>query len=309
MDTNEKIVQSITNAVMQELEKKNAAAPSAVAQSTKTSLQITFSQSGNPLIPVGISNRHLHITHEHLDILFGRDYQLTLRNNLSQRGEFAANETVTIVGRNGKFLSNVRILGPIRPYTQVEISKTDGYAIGILPPIRESGDINNTTSVTIIGPAGSTTLPNGLIRANRHIHLDPDSAAKLGVKDKQIVKVRSTSQKPTIFESVMIRIKDTFVPEIHLDTDDANAADLSNGDTVELLLKEEITYPNPTAITNERKKIIPAEKSKHTIITQKDIYIAKMNGIKEVIVPNDAIVTDIAHEYARREGIKITLQP
>jgi len=187
-------------------------------------------------IPVGISNRHLHLDEKTLFKLFGEGYQLTVRNPLSQPGQFAANETVTVIGPKLRALQNVRILGPIRKQTQVEISKTDGIQIGIVPPVVASGNLEGTPGAILIGPKGAVNLPFGLIRANRHIHMSNDDAKKYGIKDGQIVKVKTSGEKLTLFEKCQVRVDENFVTELHLDTDDGNAADLVCGDEVEIIL-------------------------------------------------------------------------
>ncbi|BAU27999.1 acetate kinase [Aneurinibacillus soli] len=185
-------------------------------------------------VPVGISNRHVHLSREHLDILFGEGYQLTKTKDLKQTGQFAAEETVNIKGPKGK-IHHVRILGPERKQTQVEISKTDGYVLGVNPPIRDSGDLVETPGVTIIGPKGEVTLQEGLILAARHIHMDETDAAKIGVKDKELVSVRVDGERSLILENVLCRVNKNFVLEFHVDTDEGNASGVKNGDFVEII--------------------------------------------------------------------------
>ena len=179
-------------------------------------------------VPAGVSNRHLHVSRQDLDILFGQDYDLAPKKELSQTGQYAAEETVTLATKKG-CIQNVRILGPVRPETQIEISRTDAFALGIKPPVRESGVIAQSASVTVIGPAGSVTVPYGVIVAQRHIHMSEEDAVKFGVKDKDIVKVRSAGERAVTFENVVVRVRADFVPDMHLDTDEANAAGIGNG--------------------------------------------------------------------------------
>jgi putative phosphotransacetylase len=186
-------------------------------------------------IPVGISARHLHVTREHLDILFGKGYQLTVKKDLSQPGQFACEEQVDLVTEKGSF-KKVRILGPERKQTQVEIALTDSLKLGIKPPVRDSGDVKGSPGLTIVGPKGEVKLAEGVIAACRHIHMTPADAAEYGVKDKDIVKVAcGGSERGLIFDKVLIRVNDNFKLECHLDTDEGNAAKASTGDTVEIV--------------------------------------------------------------------------
>lgn len=185
-------------------------------------------------IMVGISNRHVHLTKESVNILFGKDYELTKRNDLTQKGEFASNECVTIKTVKGE-LNNIRVLGPVREYNQVEISKTDSYKLGINPPVRNSGDILGSEVVTIVGPKGMVTSACCII-ANRHIHINELDALELNLKNDDIVRVKVNSIKGGILDDVHIKIKKDASFELHLDTDDGNAFMLKQKDIVEILL-------------------------------------------------------------------------
>lgn len=178
-------------------------------------------------IPVGISVRHIHIRPEDLAVLYGPGAQLTKARDLAQPGEFAAQETLTLIGPRMRSLENVRILGPTRPQTQVEISRTDAIILGIDPPVRRSGEIAGSPGLTLVGPHGVLMLKEGVIRANRHIHLHEADAARLGVKQDEEVDVEAGGDKALIFRHVQIRIGAKFVLQMHLDTDDANAAGIS----------------------------------------------------------------------------------
>ncbi|EGL83176.1 Propanediol utilization protein [Caldalkalibacillus thermarum TA2.A1] len=186
-------------------------------------------------IPVGISNRHVHLSPEHLEQLFGKGYELTELKPLSQPGQFAAQETVTLVGPKGE-IPKVRILGPARGHTQVEISKTDSYKLGVNPPVRDSGDIEGTPGIKIIGPKGEVELDKGVIIASRHIHFHTSDAEKFGVKDGDRVRIRAGGERAVIFENVLCRVSDNYALDCHLDTDEGNAAGLKTGDYVELIL-------------------------------------------------------------------------
>lgn len=172
---------------------------------------------------VETSARHIHVTQEHLEILFGKDAKLTHKKDLSQPGQFACEERVTIVGSK-KELAGVSILGPVRPATQVELSATDARSIGIAAPIRESGDIAGSGACKIIGPKGEVEISEGVIVAKRHIHLTPEAAAELNVNDKDIVWVKvDTDGRKAILGDVVVRVSEKFAPAMHIDTDESNA--------------------------------------------------------------------------------------
>lgn len=187
------------------------------------------------LIPVGISNRHIHLAEEDLALLFGPGHQLNKLKDLKQPGEFAAQETVTLVGPKG-VIQNVRILGPLRKKTQVEISRTDSFALGVKAPVRESGKLEDTPGITLVGPKGSVTIKDGVICALRHIHMSSREAEELRLKDRSFVQVKVPGCREMILGQVLLRVSDNFVLEMHLDTDEANAAWLKNNDQLELVL-------------------------------------------------------------------------
>ncbi|KEK22929.1 phosphate propanoyltransferase [Bacillus gaemokensis] len=185
-------------------------------------------------IPIGVSNRHIHLTNEDLEKLFGEGYELTVAKELSQPGEFAAVETVTIKTEKSE-ISKVRILGPTRKFTQVEISKTDARKLGINAPIRASGNIDGTPGITAIGPNGSLQLDKGVIVAERHIHMTSQDADKFQVKDGQYVSVKVEGDRGLVFNQVLIRVKDTYALDMHIDTDEANGGNIRTGDLGQLL--------------------------------------------------------------------------
>ncbi|MNO82210.1 Phosphate propanoyltransferase [compost metagenome] len=182
-------------------------------------------------IPIGVSNRHIHVSQKDLDKLFGEGYNLTKKGDLKQPGQFAANETVTIRGPKGEF-ENVRILGPVREESQVEISITDSFRLGVRPPIKESGQLENTPGLEIIGPKGIVEIPQGTIIALRHIHMTPEQAAKIGVKDKDVVEVETFGDRQGVLGNVLIRVSNKYSLEMHVDVDEANACSLKNNDFV-----------------------------------------------------------------------------
>ncbi|EPZ49070.1 MULTISPECIES: acetate/propionate family kinase [Alicyclobacillus] len=185
-------------------------------------------------VPVGVSGRHIHLTQQDADALFGKGYVFEKFKALRQPGQFACAETVTLRGPKGD-ITHVRVLGPVRAYSQVEISKTDARVLGVTPPVRDSGDIEGTPGIEVIGPHGSICLESGVILAHRHIHLHPTDAMQLGVKDKEFVAVETTGERQVILEKVLCRVSPDYRLEFHVDTDEANASGLSNGDTVKVI--------------------------------------------------------------------------
>lgn len=172
---------------------------------------------------VETSARHVHLTEEHIEILFGKGATLTFKKDLSQPGQFACEERVTVVGPK-KQIENVIILGPARPASQVELSLTDARTIGLSAPVRESGDIAGSPGCKIVGPCGEVTLTQGVIAAKRHIHMTPEDAERLGICDKQIVSVKITSDRSLVFGDVVVRVSPKFSLAMHIDTDESNAA-------------------------------------------------------------------------------------
>ena len=186
------------------------------------------------VVPVGVSARHIHLTQEHVEALFGEGYQLTKKKGL-MGGQFASNETVTIVGLKLRAIENVRILGPVRSKLQVEISATDALRLGVKAPIRESGNIAGSAAIAVVGPKGAIYLNEGCIVAKRHIHMAPQDAMAAGVHDGDIVSVKADNERGTTFNNVQIRVDDSFTLEMHIDTDEANAAKIATGDTVRII--------------------------------------------------------------------------
>ncbi len=186
------------------------------------------------LVPVGVSNRHIHLSQEHVEALFGPGYQLTKKKEL-MGGQFACNECCTIVGLKLRAIENVRVLGPARKRTQVEISSTDARKLGINVPVRESGDIEGSAPIAIIGPKGAVYCNEGCIVAARHIHMSPADAAACGVNDGDYVSVKVDNERGTTFNNVKIRIDESFTLEMHIDTDEANASEIKQGDKVAVI--------------------------------------------------------------------------
>lgn len=186
-------------------------------------------------IPAEISNHHVHLTRNSLDILYGKDYELTKLRDLSQPGEFASNERVSIVGANMKVIEKVRILGPLREYTQAELSITDGYFLGLDLPTRISGNIKGSPPIIFIGPKGVLTLSEGAIRAARHIHMTPKDAEDYKVKNGDRIKVEVSGEHGVIYKDVVIRVSEKSKLAFHLDTDEANAGNVKGSGLARIL--------------------------------------------------------------------------
>ena len=188
----------------------------------------------NGEIKVGVSQRHVHLSREDLDILFGKGYELTVSKYLMGR-EYASEEFVTLFGPSLKSIEKVRVLGPVRKNTQVEISRTDTFTLKVSPPVRPSGDIKGSERLVLVGPKGTVYLKEGVIIANRHIHLTPEYAKQHDISDNDYVDVEIEGIKPTRFYDVQVRVRDDFNVEMHIDTDDANSAGLKNGAKVRII--------------------------------------------------------------------------
>ncbi|WP_338653848.1 phosphate propanoyltransferase [Lysinibacillus sp. Y5S-8] len=245
-------------------------------------------------IPIGISARHIHLKQEHVEHLFGKGASLTVQKVLTQPGQFAANETVQVVGPKGS-ITNVRILGPARTLTQVEISHTDAITLGIQPPLRESGDIEGSASCTLVGPRGSFVLQEGVIIAQAHIHMTPDDAQYLGVQNGQFVSVKVQGRRPITFEQVKIRVAHHYQLEMHIDTDEANAGFIQQGVTGTLItdkMEEKSLHKLPSTAIEMNEKIITAKDLSH------------YQG-KTVLVPKNARLTALATETVEKLGIEL----
>ncbi len=186
-------------------------------------------------VEVGLSNKHLHLSAADLEVLFGKGHELTPTKALKQPGQFASEEKVDIVGPKGT-LKGIRVLGPVRPETQVELAMTDARSIGISAPVKESGKLDGTPGVKLVGPAGEVEIAKGVIIALRHVHLSPDQAKEAGVADKQLVSIRFAGERGLVFDNVLVRSGEGHEREIHLDTDEGNAAGLSNNDLGEIII-------------------------------------------------------------------------
>lgn len=206
-----------------------------------TKLVISCMQAGQEKgdgfqVPVGVSNRHIHLSQKDVETLFGPGHQLTKKKEL-MGGQYACEECCTIVGLKLRAIENVRVLGPARKATQVEISYTDARKLGINVPVRESGDTAGSAPIAIVGPKGAVYCKEGCIVAARHIHMSPADAARAGVNDGDYVSVKMDNERGTTFDQVKIRVDESFTLEMHIDTDEANASDIKSGDKVTIVKK------------------------------------------------------------------------
>lgn len=250
--------------------------------------------SPKQVIPVGVTNRHFHISQSDLEALFGKGHELTPLREISQKGQFAAEETLDVVGPKGR-ISGIRIVGPARGQTQLEIACSDAYRLGIDPPVRYSGDLRNSAGVKVIGSAGEVRLKEGVIVPQRHIHMSPEEARQFGVKDQDrvfVAPVESNTIDPdceprtTIFCNVLIRVDETFVLDFHIDIDEANAAGLKSGDWVYIV----------------RSAAQPQTTGSRRLITENDVRRAIMQR-KKIRVPEGAIVTPAARDLANAHDV------
>ena len=203
---------------------------------TITRLVVETLENVNPCVPIGVTNRHCHLSREDRDVLFGKGSELTWKKDLGQPGQYAAEEVVSVQGAKGR-IDRVRVLGPLRGQTQVEISVSDGFTLGVTPPVRESGKLDATPGIEVIGPRGSVMIDCGIIAAQRHIHMPPETAALFGIADKELVcvEVGDPKARGAVLQNVLVRVSDQYALEMHLDLDEANGLGVRNGDCARLL--------------------------------------------------------------------------
>jgi putative phosphotransacetylase len=248
-------------------------------------------------IPVGVSNRHFHLSQTDLDKLFGAGYNLTKLREVSQKGQYATQETLNVVGPKGK-IDNIRIVGPARGKTQLEMSRSDAFVLGLDPPVRYSGDLSGSPGAKIAGPKGEVILADGIIVPQRHIHMSPADARAFGVKDRDRVVVApanapakpgiTSETRALIFDNVLIRVHESFVLDFHIDTDEANASGLRTGDKVYIAGKSTSA---------------PAE-STNKLVTENDVRRAILEK-RKIKLPAHAKVTPAAAELAKTHKVFI----
>ncbi|WP_223554553.1 phosphate propanoyltransferase [Lysinibacillus sphaericus] len=257
-------------------------------------------------IPIGVSARHVHLAQAEVEQLFGENYQLTPKFELSQPGQFAAEETVVIAGPKGS-IERVRILGPARSLSQVEISWTDAMKLGVKPPLRVSGDIKGSSPVTLIGPKGSVVLNEGLIIAQAHIHMSPADSARFQVADGQSVQIKVEGIRPIILSNVIIRVSERYRLEMHIDTDEANAGLIQQGAFAEMVNAQANEQMNikelpPVVSQADKPSIYHFDKK---LLSQVEVLEIEA---KEIVVPKKTIVTALAYDKIRELNKTLTIR-
>ncbi|MDR2768400.1 MAG: phosphate propanoyltransferase [Treponema sp.] len=270
-------------------------------QLIRTAVLVELAKRGLYYIPAAISARHIHLAQEHLEILFGTGARLTPKSELSQHGEFASEQTLEAAGPRGLFKA-VRVLGPVRGATQVELSITDTYTLGIKPVVRMSGKIEGTPGCTLRGPAGTVDLPSGVIVAARHVHLSPEQAAVYGLKDGDAVSLKLPPPREGVLGGVVVRVAAGFDLEAHLDTDEANGSGLLCGTILEMASAASImTAAAPFAGT--------AVDAALDLVTERDVNKALMSGAGAVYCSAKGFVSPAAADRAKEKGIAIKRLP
>ncbi len=256
-------------------------------------------------IPVGISGRHVHLAAADLAALYGAGHLLQKQRDLSQPGQFAAAETVTLAGPKG-CLERVRVLGPLRERTQVEISRSDAFHLGLNPPVRESGRLDGTSGITIVGPQGPVLLREGLIVARRHLHMSPADAEGYEVRDGENVRILAGRERNLIFDRVTVRVKPEFALELHLDTDEANAAGLGNGDAVYLLAPMLARAPGFSLFSETSGAGGPVKAAEAlALITEEVVRRARRDGAASLLLAKGGLITPLACDTAKELGVQI----
>ncbi|MCR4704652.1 MAG: phosphate propanoyltransferase [Lachnospiraceae bacterium] len=279
-----------------------------------------IAKQGDRFVPVGVSARHVHLTQHDLEALFGAGYQLTPIKPISQPGQFASQEQVAIIGPKGR-IDKVRVLGPVRPETQIEISVSDSFVLGAKNcPIRLSGDLDGTPGVTIEGPKGSITISKGLIVAARHLHMNDEQAKAYGIHDGQVVSLRVGGARPCTMEGVICRTGAKHELEVHIDTDEANACGLKTGDLMELVqerpqersheckgtcLTGECTCGNQSPKKAEPEEAQIPEDEILDLVTERDLNEAFRDNKTAVYCEKKALITPAAADRSNETGIKI----
>ena len=279
-----------------------------------------LARQGTRFVPVGVSVRHVHLSRKNLDALFGSGYRLQPIRPLSQPGQFAAKEQVAVVGPKGVF-ENVRIIGPIRKRTQVELAISDALRIGLRPPVRMSGDLAGTPGCKLRGPKGEIALPEGVIAAARHLHMSDSQANAYRLKNDDRVAIRVTGGRPCILGDIVVRRGDTNELEVHLDTDEANAGMVADGALAEIVSAAETSCgagrnaaPCPCGCCPPAGR--PGEKAEETgggrapkplkLVTERDIDNAARAHAAEVFCEKKALVTPAAADRSAETSVRIT---
>lgn len=257
-------------------------------------------------IPLGVSNRHIHLSQKDLEGLFGEGYKLHNRNDLSQPGQFAAVETVIIAGPKGA-LEKVRILGPVRKQSQVEISQSDAYKLGLSPSVRESGDLKGTGGLAVIGPKGSVQLNEGLIIAKRHIHMTPADASFYGVSDSETVSVRVGGERGLTFDQVVIRVSDRFALDFHIDMDEANACGARTGDKAFLIKRRSLALPDNHSVKLGNTPGFKAADEPVRLVTD-ELARNAWKSRTPLLIEKNALITPLARDTIKELGVEVIVK-
>ena len=253
--------------------------------------------------PIGVSNRHIHLCEGDLELLFGLDYKIQCQKDLSQPGQCAAFETVIIAGPKG-CIEQVRVLGPVRKQTQVEVSRSDTFRLGISAPTRESGNLKASGEVTVIGPKGSIQLKEGAIVAKRHLHMSPEDAATYGVVDNQAVQVKVLGDRGVTFDNVVVRVSEKFVLEFHIDMDEANGAGIKHGETGYLLTSQLVDDSKVKDISSKESLAKPLIEEPQGLITEETVrQVWKKKAV--LTVNKNVICTPLARDTIKELGVEV----
>lgn len=268
---------------------------------------------GRTPLHVGVSARHVHLSREHIEALFGSGYSLHRKSDLSQPGQYAAQETVVVAGPGGA-LDSVRVLGPVRGLTQVEVSASDCRILGVPGVVRDSGDLSGTPGCVLIGPLGSVRLDQGLIVAARHIHMAPIDASLQGLADKAMVAVLAgQGPRVTVFANVLVRVSDEYRLELHLDVDEANAATLSNGDIAWIVGGGLAPGVRPEGVRQQEPGTVPQSSNVRKILDLTAVALVTEEHVKEaarhglaIRAKADALITPLARDAFRERRVELT---
>ncbi len=255
-------------------------------------------------IPIAVSARHVHLSQEHIEVIFGKGYKLTKKSDLSQPNQFAANETVIIAGPKGS-LERVRVLGPARSLTQAEVSWTDAMKLGIKPPLRDSGNIKGSAAFTLIGPRGSLYLDEGLIIAQAHLHMAPQEAKHLGVQSDEYVTVEVDGVRPISYQNVKVRVSESYRLEMHIDTDEANAGFITQGAIGHIRCTAEERSSLKELVGNTKTTVKNHHNYQKKLLSNDDV---RAISEAEIVIEKGTIVTALARDTARELGKSISIR-
>ncbi len=294
MDISKNVIQAIIEDVMNKILGQDASLEQMPALSSTIALK-------EGQVPIGVSNRHIHLSQSHIEHLFGKGYKLKDIKPLSQPGQFACEEVVTIIGPKG--MLKARILGPAREHTQVEILRSDAFTLGVTPVLRHSGDINNTPGIIIKGPVGAVEIESGVIVSKRHLHLNNQQAKNLSLSDGDKISVKTMGLRPTIFSDVLVRVGNSHFMDFHIDTDEANGAAVISGDIAEIVRQPEpIAEPSPNPPKSEPIKFLKG------VVTERDIInLAQTCEGEMSITVKGGQITPLAKEAARKMNVNVKI--